>query len=174
MITWKNVTVKLGELKPWEHNPKSISKSHAKRLLESWDKFGQFQTVAIGPENEVYDGHQRLSVLRAAHGDKFQVDARQSSQPLTDDERRQLVIEAHAGTTGQFDWDSLANWDASQLQEWGLDGELIKDWKDGILAVETMIEATPDFQPVGADEQGRLDEKKKAVCPECGCEFIPK
>ena len=33
---------------------------------------------------------------------------------------------------------------------------------------------TPDFQPVGIDEQGRLDEKKKAVCPDCGCEFIPK
>ena len=29
----------------------------------------------------------------------------------------------------------------------------------------------PDFQPVGIDEQGRLDEKKKVKCPECGCEF---
>jgi len=31
----------------------------------------------------------------------------------------------------------------------------------------------PDFQPVGEDEQGRLDEKKKVVCPECGHEFTP-
>jgi hypothetical protein len=31
----------------------------------------------------------------------------------------------------------------------------------------------PDFEPVGIDQQGRLDEKKKAVCPECGCEFTP-
>lgn len=29
----------------------------------------------------------------------------------------------------------------------------------------------PDFQPVSIDEQGRLDEKQKHTCPECGCEF---
>jgi ParB-like chromosome segregation protein Spo0J len=29
----------------------------------------------------------------------------------------------------------------------------------------------PDFAPVGIDEQGRLDEKAKITCPECGHEF---
>ena len=29
----------------------------------------------------------------------------------------------------------------------------------------------PDFLPVGIDEQGRLDEKAKVTCPECGHEF---
>lgn len=29
----------------------------------------------------------------------------------------------------------------------------------------------PDFSPVPADEQGRLDEKAKITCPECGHEF---
>lgn len=32
----------------------------------------------------------------------------------------------------------------------------------------------PDFQPVGIDEQGRLDQKKPITCPECGHEFTPK
>lgn len=31
----------------------------------------------------------------------------------------------------------------------------------------------PDFEPVGADEQSRLDEKKRVTCPECGHEFRP-
>jgi hypothetical protein len=31
----------------------------------------------------------------------------------------------------------------------------------------------PDFQPVGEDEQGRLDEKARVTCPDCGCEFAP-
>jgi len=31
----------------------------------------------------------------------------------------------------------------------------------------------PDFEPVGIDEQGRLDEKAKVTCPECGYEFTP-
>jgi hypothetical protein len=32
----------------------------------------------------------------------------------------------------------------------------------------------PDFQPVGIDEQGRLDEKAKVTCPNCGEVFEPK
>ena len=36
-IVWSNITVTLGQLQPWERNQKSISKSHAKRLLASSD-----------------------------------------------------------------------------------------------------------------------------------------
>lgn len=32
---------------------------------------------------------------------------------------------------------------------------------------------TPDFLPVGIDEQGKLDEKKKVICPKCDHEFTP-
>jgi hypothetical protein len=38
------------------------------------------------------------------------------------------------------------------------------------LALNTGIEP-PAFEPVGADEQGRLDEKAKTTCPSCGHEF---
>ena len=31
----------------------------------------------------------------------------------------------------------------------------------------------PDFEPVAPEDQSRLDEKKLAVCPECGHEFRP-
>lgn len=31
----------------------------------------------------------------------------------------------------------------------------------------------PDFDPVGAGDQPRLDEKKLVTCPECGTEFRP-
>jgi ParB-like chromosome segregation protein Spo0J len=30
---------------------------------------------------------------------------------------------------------------------------------------------SPDFEPVGAESQGRLDERSKVRCPECGHEF---
>ena len=42
-------------------------------------------------------------------------------------------------------------------------------------ALQTMLSGVssdvPDFQPVGIDEQGRLDQKKPVTCPECGHEF---
>ena len=32
---------------------------------------------------------------------------------------------------------------------------------------------SPDFAPVGEDEQGRLDQKAPVKCPHCGAEFVP-
>lgn len=32
---------------------------------------------------------------------------------------------------------------------------------------------SPDFAPVGEDEQGRLDQKSPIKCPHCGAEFVP-
>jgi ParB-like chromosome segregation protein Spo0J len=31
----------------------------------------------------------------------------------------------------------------------------------------------PDFEPVGVEDQGKLDEKAKVTCPSCGHEFTP-
>ncbi len=47
-VNWNPVTVRLSQLTPWERNPKRISKTHAKRLLDLWQRLGQFQTIAIG------------------------------------------------------------------------------------------------------------------------------
>lgn len=31
----------------------------------------------------------------------------------------------------------------------------------------------PDFAPISAEEQGRLDEKARVICPNCSHEFLP-
>jgi hypothetical protein len=142
-------------------------------MLESWQRFGQVQTIAIGPGGEVYDGHQRLSALLTLHGPSYRVDARQSDRALTDEERRALVVMLHAGAVGAWDWDALSGWDAEALQGWGMDAELLADWQTDIFALRTMIETTPDFEPVDESEQPRLDQKSPVTCPECGHEFIP-
>jgi hypothetical protein len=42
------------------------------------------------------------------------------------------------------------------------------------LAEENQIDLTePHFEPVGEDEQSRLDEKTPIQCPSCGHEFTP-
>jgi len=146
-MNWQNVTVKLGDLRAWDRNPKTISKSHAERLLAYWNEIGQFQNVAIGPANEVYDGHQRLSVLLSAYGPGYQVDARRSERALTEDERKKLVVAAHVGTTGQFDWDELASWDAAQMQEWGLDAEALVSWGSDVAALREMLESEKEEPP---------------------------
>lgn len=57
-LVWAPVRVRIGDLKPWERNPRRIRPAHAKRLLESWEEFGQVQTIAIGPDGEVVQESQ--------------------------------------------------------------------------------------------------------------------
>ena len=72
----------------------------------------------------------------------------------TEEQRREFIIKDNVGF-GEWDWDQLANeWDAGELADWGLD-----------------LPKIPDFEPVGMDEQPRLDEKTPIECPKCGHEF---
>jgi len=60
---------------------------------------------------------------------------------LTDEERQELVIAAHVGTTGQFNWDELSNWDAAELQDWGMDAETLASWRADATALTEMLAA---------------------------------
>ena len=144
----------LGALKPWEKNPRKITPSQARRLLSSWAELGQFQTIAIGPEHEVYDGHQRLSALRRVHGPDYCVDVRQASRALSDDERRKLVIMAHAGAVGAWDWDKLEGWEKESLQEWGLDKDTL-----GMLSFDAvrLREILQESASLSVDAEPHLD-----------------
>ena len=174
-ITWANCQVTLGELHPWGDNPRLSTRAQARRMLESWQRFGQVQTIAIGPGGQVYDGHQRLSALLTLYGKAYQVDARRADRELTDEERRALVVTLHAGAVGAWDWEELSNWDAGDLQEWGFDSDTLTNWQRDAGALGNLLGSeAPDFQPVGIDEQGRLDQKAPVTCPECGHEFITK
>ena len=90
-LVWQPITVTLSVLQPWPRNPRRMSKKQAERLLKSFADLGQFQTIAIGPGGEVYDGHQRLAALLKVHGPGYEVRALQASRPLTEAERLATV-----------------------------------------------------------------------------------
>ena len=162
-IEWSNVQVKLGELKPWSDNPRYTTKEQAKRLVDSWTELGQFQTIAIGPEQEVYDGHQRLSALLTLHGKTFVVAARAASRPLTDAERQRLVITAHVGAVGSWDWDKLSAWDAPAIEGWGMDADTLKLWNNDAMNLREFLGAELQQQKTLEQlqsEYGELSEEE--------------
>jgi hypothetical protein len=168
---WFNVTVKLSDLKPWADNPRLSTKAQAKRLLASFEKFGQVQTVAIGPNLEVYDGHQRLSALLTIHGNGYTLDARQSDRELTDDERRELVVTLHAGAVGSWNSDALAGWDAAKVIEWGMDAETLTSWKRDTSMLERMLESETPVPEFKEYDESAADEVEYLTCPHCGKSF---
>lgn len=120
-LTWTNEQRRLGDLIPWPRNPRQIKKDQARRLKDSFETFGQVETIAIGPANEVYNGHQRLNVLMAEHGPEYAVDVRVSSRALTEKEREKLTVYLHKGAAGEWNFDTLSEWDVPDLLEWGFD-----------------------------------------------------
>jgi len=119
-ITWANERRKLEDLIPWPRNPRQIKQDQAKRLGESLDDFGQVDIIAIGPGNEVYNGHQRLNVWAEQHGPEFEVDVRVASRELSEKERERLTVLLHKGAAGEWDFDALANeFELDELLEWG-------------------------------------------------------
>ena len=132
MITWTTERRKLSDLIPWPRNPRKINDAQGKRLAESFDEFGQVETIAIAPNGDVLNGHQRLKVLAAQHGKDYTVDVRVASRPLTEKEREKLTVYLHKGAAGEFDMDFLlAEFDMGDLAEWGFDRAELDAWGEG-------------------------------------------
>ena len=70
--------------------------------------------------------------------------------------------------------DLISIWDEEGLQKVLTDvpdaGELLASLDADDVA---SLISGPDFDPAGAGDQSRLDEKKTTTCPECGHEFVP-
>jgi len=161
--TWNPTRVTLGSLRPWQDNPRLMKKAQAKRLLEGWGALGQFQTVAVGPGGEVYDGHQRLSALLSVHGAGYELAALQSDRALTDDERRRLVFAANA-PAGQWDADKLASWDTAQVLEWaGVDAPAWADQKREVAMWGAMLESEDTDPAEEWEGMPEFDNQPKAA-----------
>jgi hypothetical protein len=172
-ITWTPDTVRLDSLELWEHNPKYMTKARAKRLLESWREMGQYQTLAVGPSGECYDGHQRIKTLVAAgYAGDYEVTVLRSSRALTDTERRRVIAESSVGTLGSLDWDELASWDVGELAGWGFDAEALAGWNDDGAHLALLLEAeTQEALEFKEYDESVADEVEMLECPECGHRF---
>ena len=159
-INWTNERRKLSELIPWEINPAQINQRQAERLEESLELFGQIQTLAISPSNEIYDGHQRKLVWSASqkYGGDYEVDVRVASRELTEQERKKLVIYLRKGAVGEFDFEILANhFEIDDLLDWGFDA---KELDLNLWVGESQ------------EEEGIIGDAKMIECPKCGHQFI--
>ena len=142
-----------------EYNPRQLTKDQYTQLKDSLTRFGLVDPLIVNKhktrKNILVGGHQRLRIAKEMGLDNIpcvEVD-------LPYDKERELNIRLNKNV-GEWDYDSLANhFDVGELTEWGFTDEQL--W--GVF--------TPDFQPVGIDEQPRLDEKKPIQCPKCEYEF---
>jgi hypothetical protein len=157
-ITWTNDTRRLQDLVPWEHNPKRMTKKQADGLRLSIERFGFAVPFLVSPDGDIYDGHQRQALMGAIkqYGPNAVVDVRVSSRPLTDDERRELVVRLKQNQAG-WDFDMLPNlYDKEELLEWGFEEGELGLWD------------APEFKEY---DESAADDVEMIECPECGHTF---
>ena len=114
-------TISIKKLKPNPANPRTIKDDKFHKLVQSVKSFPEMlklRPIVVNDQYEVLGGNMRLRACIEA-GMK-EVTIIQASE-LTEDQQREFIIKDNVGF-GEWDYDALANeWDAEELQEWGLD-----------------------------------------------------
>ncbi len=116
------------ELIAAEYNPRQLTKDQHKDLTDSIKRFGLVDPLIVNTHkdrmNILVGGHQRLKIAQELNIKTIPC----VQVKLTPEKERELNIRLNRNT-GEWDWDSLANYfDMGELCEWGFDeAELLKD-----------------------------------------------
>lgn len=159
-------SVPVANLKPAPWNPRLIKDKRFQQLCRSLaadPDFMEQRPILATADGTVYAGNMRLRA--AIHLGWPTVPA------ILEDIPEQLAKErALRDNNGFGEWqeDQLSEL-LTELQMAGSDLDVLgfePDWLNALIG-------EPDFQPVGEDEQGRLDQKAPVTCPNCGEVFSP-
>jgi DNA modification methylase len=116
-----NEKISINKLKPNPANPRTIKDDKFHKLVQSIKSFPEMleiRPIVVNDQYEVLGGNMRLRACIEA-GMKEVMIIRASH--LTEDQQREFIIKDNVGF-GEWDMDALANeWDAEELQEWGVD-----------------------------------------------------
>ncbi len=109
------------KIKPNPNNPRFIRDNKFEKLVNSIRSFPQMlelRPIVVNENMEVLGGNMRLRACIEAG--LTQVPIIDGSH-LTPQQQKEFIIKDNLGF-GEWDWEQLANeWDAMELQEWGLD-----------------------------------------------------
>ena len=163
----------ISDLTPDPANANKGTERGAIQLENSLREYGAGRSIVVDKHGVVIAGNKTLEAaadmgldVRTIETDGTElVVVQRIDLDLADGDTKARELAYADNRTSEF-----LEWDAERIAadlEAGvdLDSMFRKDELDAILS------KVPDFGPVGADEQGRLDEKSKTKCPECGCEF---
>jgi len=164
-------TVKLSEIKPNPNNPRLIKDDKFHKLVKSiqdFPKMLEIRPIVVNSDMIVLGGNMRLKACKEAGLKEIPIIF---ADDLTEEQQREFIIKDNVGF-GEWDWEMIANeWEAEQLEEWGLDVDIdekidnIQD--DEILEFEQSVQLIPPKEYIlimtdpNSEEWEDLKEKLK-------------
>lgn len=114
--------VSINEVKANENNPRFIKDYKFKKLVKSIKEFPEMlklRPIVVNSDMVVLGGNMRLKACAEAGLKEVYI---LKADDLTEEQQREFIVKDNVGF-GEWDWDVLGNeWDAEQLEDWGLDG----------------------------------------------------
>jgi len=152
------------ETMPAPYNARDVTEDELARLRASIVYFGKIDPMLINTRTQhIVDGHQRLKAAKAEGAKTFPVTY--VDVDLTTEMEMNASLNTNRGHWVDVELSAMLQ----ELKERG--GDLSKTGFTDEELQAYLVAAK--FDPVGADDQPRLDMKKPVVCPECGNEFTP-
>jgi DNA modification methylase len=151
-IVWAEATVPLKDLKPYERNPRRISKEAFAKLKQSIEQDGFHQRILCTPDFRVIGGHQRIKALKELGWNEVQVLT--PDRELTEDEYRRLLIRDNL-QAGEWDMDELANaFTIEELKDWGFPENLLPSQEGVVNEPEGDEDAAPEAPAIAQTVRG--------------------
>ena len=117
----KSEIIKLYKIKPNPDNPRLIKDNKFHKLVKSIKEFPEMlklRPIVVNDDLIVLGGNMRLKACKEAGLKEVPII---KASELTAEQQREFIIKDNVGF-GEWDWDLIANeWDAEQLDDWGLD-----------------------------------------------------
>jgi ParB-like chromosome segregation protein Spo0J len=165
----KTITVPINEVKSNPNNPRIIKDDKFKKLVDSIKELPQMlelRPIVVNEDMIVLGGNMRLKACKEAGLKEIPII---KASELNEEQQRAFIIKDNVGF-GEWDWDALANeWDAEQLEEWGLDvwkveeepslDELIGEEKNKPASMKITFKSPEQLQKAEIDIQELLDRK---------------
>lgn len=141
--------VNINKVRTNPNNPRIIKDDKFQKLVKSIQEFPQMleiRPIVVNEDMIVLGGNMRLKACQEAGIKEIPII---KASNLTKEQQKEFIIKDNVGF-GEWDWNDLANnWDAEQLEEWGM---TIPNWSAGIdenNMNEDALDLTEEFDPIG-------------------------
>jgi hypothetical protein len=154
----KSEKVKISEVKANPNNPRIIKDDKFAKLVQSikdFPKMLEIRPIVVNSDMVVLGGNMRLRACKEAGLKEVPIIM---AEDLTEEQQKEFIIKDNV-SGGEWDWSMLANeWDAEDLDKWGLD---VPKWADGLdinSMNENELDLEEEFDPIGT-----MDGKQRVV-----------
>lgn len=165
----------IADLTPDPRNARRHTPRNVGMIEKALHEVGAARSIVIDETGKVLAGNATIEAAAQAGIERVQVVDADGETIIA--VRRSDLSEVQKTKLALYDNRAaeLADWEPEVLASIALDDDGALEGLftgEELQAIVDMVNV-PDFQPVGIEEQGRLDQKKPVICPECGHEFTP-